>query len=252
MNFNQEWKNKPQKGYEFIYRYYDAEGKSYIGHTKQSLCSRAGGKKGTNYTRQSSKFQEAILKIGFENFEFQILEEVPQSLGERKEKFYIEQFDSRKNGYNSTNGGRVYYENIGYQDPFRKKGQIAVINLNDYNAMQLDNLLSNLILFLGASFNLLHKTNIDQVLKDCENRQSYGYSYTYYLGEEPYQKIYCHPVVLAFNFIDIMISQKWKSSQQNEDQRICNEIFGGDILTSGVYAVLNIVLLDQSTISFDI
>ena len=55
--------------------------------------------------RGSYKLYNAIAKYGKENFYIELLEETtPDKLDER-EIFYIEKFDSYKNGYNSTNGG---------------------------------------------------------------------------------------------------------------------------------------------------
>ena len=60
MKYDCCWKRKPEEGKKFIYRYYDVEGKSYIGQTKSSLFTRAGGTDGKNYTVSDSKFRDAI------------------------------------------------------------------------------------------------------------------------------------------------------------------------------------------------
>ena len=48
----------------------------------------------------------AIRKYGLENFKFEIIEhDVPIELLSEREKFWIKEFDSMNNGYNSTPGG---------------------------------------------------------------------------------------------------------------------------------------------------
>ena len=238
MEFNKEWKSEPRDGCEFVYRYYDSEGKSYIGHTRQSLCSRAGGIKGTNYTRTPSKFQKAISTKGFDYFEYEILEEVPIENVDEKEKFYIQKFNSRQDGYNSTYGGKVYFEYMNNKD--------FVIDLKDYNENQISTLLNNIVVFLQIE----DKTEkIDEIISKAA-KSSLEVCYTYYAFEGEYLEIFCHPVVLFFNFICIMTKYTWESQEEIYDQMSMSEILGGDILTSGTYNTLQIKLLNGKTISF--
>ena len=100
------------KGY--IYRHWitndeDIE-KSYIGLTKQKPQRR--WRKGKAYLKEPTKFANAIIKYGWDNFNHEIIgvveanteEELLQDLKEW-EKYYIWKYDSYKNGYNSTLGG---------------------------------------------------------------------------------------------------------------------------------------------------
>ena len=48
----------------------------------------------------------AIKKYGIENFSFEIIEECPREELNDKEKYWIQYFDSYKNGYNQTVGGQ--------------------------------------------------------------------------------------------------------------------------------------------------
>lgn len=51
------------------------------------------------------KFYKAMRKYGFENFQFEILEECSDDELENREKFYIDLFESNTKGYNEAIGG---------------------------------------------------------------------------------------------------------------------------------------------------
>ena len=51
------------------------------------------------------KLYKAIAKYGKDNFYIELLEETTLDKLNEREIYYIEKFDSYKNGYNSTNGG---------------------------------------------------------------------------------------------------------------------------------------------------
>lgn len=80
-----------------------------------------------NWERESYKpLYKAFQKYGLENFIFEIIEEcTPEQLGER-EKFYIEKYDSIKNGYNLTAGGE---DNHGESHPRHKLTKDDVIDI---------------------------------------------------------------------------------------------------------------------------
>lgn len=241
MNFEKNWNQKPQNGFEFIYRYYDSNGKSYIGHTKQSLCSRAGGKSGSNYTSTPSKFEAAINKLGFDAFEVEILEEVPADKADDKEKYYIKKFNSMRNGYNSTYGGRIRYE--------KRLKVYCVVELQEYNLEQLDNLFHN-ICVLTCRQKDDENSSIDNILKSLE-KTFMSIDYNYYAAECEYENISCHPVALIFNFIEIMVLKKYESVSEIYDEMSLHETLGGDMLTVGDYNALRIVLLNNETVDFD-
>ena len=102
-----------RKGIIYVYfnrAKYEKEGieKYYIGQTIGTMEQRAG-KDGRRYgwddSNCNSKFARSIRKWGWDAFEGRILEEVYEEDLNELEKFYIEQFNSYKNGYNSTLGG---------------------------------------------------------------------------------------------------------------------------------------------------
>ena len=78
--------------------------KVYIGQTVQSLSAR--WKNGEGYI-DSPKFYKAIQKYGWDNFEHIILEQHIKTTEEadEKERFWIQYYNSVKNGYNISDGG---------------------------------------------------------------------------------------------------------------------------------------------------
>ena len=102
-----------KKGIIYVYfnkAKYEKEGveKYYVGQTVGTMEQRAG-KDGRRYNWDNldcnNKFANGIRKWGWNSFEGRVLEEVYEEDLNELEKFYIEYFDSYKNGYNSTLGG---------------------------------------------------------------------------------------------------------------------------------------------------
>lgn len=97
---------KPSKGFGFIYKYTSPSGKIYIGQTVNTLKDRAGNILNGKKYKKCSTFWKAIQKYKFNNFLVEILEEIPISLLNDREIFYINNFNSLEpNGYNQTYGG---------------------------------------------------------------------------------------------------------------------------------------------------
>ena len=95
-----DFQEKPKSGYGWLYKYTSPSGKSYIGQTTYSLYDRAR-KEGKGY-KNCTIFYCAILKYGLENFEVEILDQVPEDQLEDKEAEYIEKYNTLKpNGYNT-------------------------------------------------------------------------------------------------------------------------------------------------------
>ena len=84
-------------------------GKSYIGQTVKELSYRmAEHKHRAKYEHPNTKFYNAINKYGWDSFEWSIIEESDFWSKEelnRKEKYYIQYYDTLNNGYNILEGG---------------------------------------------------------------------------------------------------------------------------------------------------
>lgn len=90
--------------------------KCYIGQAK-NIYVRFNSHHIYDYNNQNNccyntKFYQALRKYGLENFEVSILELCSEEELDEKEIMYIKQFDSFKNGYNSTEGGQTLSPNI--------------------------------------------------------------------------------------------------------------------------------------------
>ena len=111
-----------------IYCYTSPSGKKYIGQTTDKdrkskhlyLC-----KKGVDIP-----FYRAIRKYGIENFKYEILysiddtlENVKNKLNE-KEEYYIRKFNTYKNGYNCSYGGEG---NLGFKHSEETKKNISIL-----------------------------------------------------------------------------------------------------------------------------
>jgi hypothetical protein len=90
---------------------------------------------------------QAFNKYGIENFNFEEIEEIENSLLDEREKYWINYFDSYKNGYNSTLGGRLVElynwdlnEIIELYDKLRSARKVAAVLGCDHST--IDNLLN--------------------------------------------------------------------------------------------------------------
>jgi group I intron endonuclease len=83
--------------------------KKYIGMTTRDLNIRKKEHQKVYNDPESRmynfKIYNAMRKYGFDNFEFSILEECDKAILEEREKYYIELYNTRKNGYNEALGG---------------------------------------------------------------------------------------------------------------------------------------------------
>ena len=81
-------------------------GKRYIGQTQQDLSKRWGQHIQESKTFSDRPLYRAISKYGVGMFTVRIIEEdIPIDKLSQRESYWIEQFDTYKNGYNATTGG---------------------------------------------------------------------------------------------------------------------------------------------------
>ena len=83
--------------------------KVYIGQTINTLQERWWGHcQNVNSNSYKMVIKRAIKKYGKESFKIELLEECDQKLLNEKERFWINYYNSFKEGYNSTIGGQDY------------------------------------------------------------------------------------------------------------------------------------------------
>lgn len=103
-----------------IYSYESPIGKYYIGQTKHEKTRKSAHKK--NAERDfNTHFYRAIRKYGFDNFKYKVLEKVDVEKLDEREMYYIEKYNSFKEGYNSTLGGNGSKGTFGELNPFYNK-----------------------------------------------------------------------------------------------------------------------------------
>jgi group I intron endonuclease len=80
--------------------------KVYIGQTTQHYTHRWSNHTSESvYKKDDYPLYRGFNKYGLDNFDFEVLEECRNDILDEREIFYIEKFDSYKNGYNATLGG---------------------------------------------------------------------------------------------------------------------------------------------------
>ena len=123
--------------------------KIYIGQTSKSLEKRFQQHR-NNYNKpyfSQLALYKAFNKYGIINFSFEEIEEVPNTLLDEREKYWIEYYNSYNNGYNSTLGGRLVElynwdleEIVSLYNQYRSARKVAEILNCDHST--IDNLLN--------------------------------------------------------------------------------------------------------------
>lgn len=98
-------------------------GKVYIGQTKRMFKQRKDQHlyELRNGIKRNKKLQSAWNKYGEVNFKFVIIGRYPISELDEKEIYFIEKYDSFRNGYNMTTGGNQVMHNQKHTKEARKK-----------------------------------------------------------------------------------------------------------------------------------
>jgi len=115
-------------------------GKWYFGQTqRRSIQSRVNGHIYSANMGSDHKFHRAIRKYGEENFSIEEVMHVEAPTKEELkakldflEKYFIQKFDTRRNGYNSTDGGEGC---LGRPMSIETRKQLREANLGEHNPM---------------------------------------------------------------------------------------------------------------------
>jgi group I intron endonuclease len=105
-----------------VYLATSPSGKHYVGITHRGLQVRIRSHKNEALSRNfNRKFHNAIRKYGIENIKFEVIDTViGMKNAHELEKYYIQQYNSFKSGYNLTLGGDGTF---GLSFPSNKKGK---------------------------------------------------------------------------------------------------------------------------------
>lgn len=144
-------------------------GKKYIGKTMLSIEERWKQhlRDGKKEFVQKRPLYSAFKKYGSENFEIQLLEEVPANILNERECYWITTLDTYSNGYNATTGG---------------DGTV----LYDYNAFIQDYLSGSLVKEIANKYGceehtvtkVLHAVNINGNSNNVKRQQKQVSRYT--------------------------------------------------------------------------
>lgn len=130
----------------------------YIGKTKNSLQERLR----THYQKHSNckKLKKAFIEFGLDNFTIEVLQDnIPYSLLDSIEVYYIKLYDSVKNGYNIKEGnkkckGRSFHS---ISDSIKKKV------IDEYKkGISTDLIAEHFRISLTSVYNILSKNNVEK------------------------------------------------------------------------------------------
>lgn len=133
----------------YIYKFTNKiTGKIYIGQTN-NIEKRKRGHKSESFNPKANgynlPFHAAVRKYGWENFEFEILEEIPDEFGREylneREIFFISYYKSLvdENGYNLTKGGEGYSKGpLTFEEQVQLSKIFDIEQVKDIQSMLLD------------------------------------------------------------------------------------------------------------------
>lgn len=107
--------------------------KVYIGQTTQTFKKRISAHNSALHRGSNTKLYKAIREYGVCNFEAKIIEKCDDKDLNDREKYYIDKYDSFKNGYNSNRGG----SGLGFQGVCKDVPEIIELYKSGMSSMQI-------------------------------------------------------------------------------------------------------------------
>lgn len=149
--------------------------KQYIGQSvnikQRFLSNHQYDFKNPNNSSYNSKFYKALRKYGWENFAVIVLELCDKNKLDKREIYYIQKYDTFKNGYNSTTGGQNWSPNI-----HSKEAELKRKNTRDKNnSLKSENhprakLTNEEVILIRKRY--INGELIDSIYKDYQNLYS--------------------------------------------------------------------------------
>ena len=219
-----------RKGIIYVYfnkAKYEKEGveKYYVGQTIGTMEQRAG-KDGKNYHRNNpncnNKFVNSIRKWGWNAFEGRVLEEVYEEDLNELEKFYIEYFDSFKNGYNSTLGG----EGTRGHNPFANKTEKEMKEIKEKKSKSQS--ISQKKRWKDKKRRKKQSETVKKRWKDPKEKEKI-------VGESNprAKKVYCNELNIVFSYVKL--AEKYCINVLNSKIGPIRDVCNGKLKSSGLY-----------------
>ena len=219
-----------RKGIIYVYfnkAKYEKEGveKYYVGQTVETMEKRAG-KDGRRYNWDNpdcnNKFTNSIRKWGWNSFEGRVLEEVHEEDLNELEKFYIEYFDSFKNGYNTTLGG----EGTRGHNPFTNKTEEEMEEIKE--KMSKSQSIAGKKRFQDPK----EKEKISTANKKRWKNQEYREKMTGELNSRA-RSVYCNELNIIFSYIGL--AEEYCINVLNSKIGKIRDVCNGKLKSSGTY-----------------
>lgn len=200
-------------------------GKKYIG---QSVNIERRRKEHFNWPSKYSKFDNHLIKMGLEAFDFTILEQCEISQLDEREKYWINYYNSIEEGYNLVEGGQSYRGEDNIQAKLTEQQVLEIIklleqhNLNNKQIAQKYNVSNNTIDCINRCLNWTHLHNYTTNIRQ-ENLNKLNNPHSSVGGENnPTAKIDSNT---ALAIIQAIASPKFKSlAQVARDLKVSNHI----------------------------
>ena len=219
-----------RKGIIYVYfnkAKYEKEGveKYYVGQTIGTMEQRArkdGRGYGWDDLNYNSKFARSIRKWGWDAFEGRVLEEVYEEDLNELEKFYIEYFDSFKNGYNTTLGG----EGTRGHNPFTNKTEEEMEEIKE--KMSKSQSIAGKKRFQDPK----EKEKISTANKKRWKNQEYREKMTGELNSRA-RSVYCNELNIIFSYIGL--AEEYCINVLNSKIGKIRDVCNGKLKSSGTY-----------------
>ena len=141
--------------------------KVYVGQTVEPIEYRLGRHKKFAYKGAGSKVYREMRSVGVEKFYVELIETVPESEGNERERFWISELDSCYNGLNSSPGGYKVggntYEGLDNLDKVRERLSAAKSGGLNPNSRKVE------VKFSDGSPSIVFDS-----IRDCQNHFGIG------------------------------------------------------------------------------
>lgn len=183
-----------------IYKHTFPDGKVYIGQTQSGAAERRWKKNGEGY-KKSPKVYEAIKRFGWDNVKHEILEDgIDEDRIDERERYYIDQYDSVKNGYNMSLGGK----NIKDHRFWHKESSLVHHALKKTDYADIESYLRAMSVWVPMTDGHYWLINeCANIVDTCGYRKMFGHSFLQEEGKS--LELYSHALTILFHSTQMAI-----------------------------------------------